>query len=217
LVELAAGPDAIALRPGLADSLLKLADKLEGRLALVSGRSIENLQTFLGALPITTAGSHGAAIRRADGTTLGREPEGIAKGAQDELRRFASELGINLEGKTHGAALHFRSAPDLEPQAHAFADQIAAKYGLAAKRGKCVVELVEQGADKGTAVHRIMAETPFAGATPWFLGDDVTDEDGFAACKSIGGGAVLVGERINTLASHALPNVVAVHQWLEFE
>lgn len=216
LVELAEGPTAIALRPRLADALLALAQRVEGRLSLVSGRSIENLQTFLGAMPITTAGSHGAAIRRADGTTLGTEPQGIAKGARDELRQFADTLGIDLEEKTHGSALHFRSAPDLEPQAHTFADQIAAKFGLVAKRGKCVVELVERGADKGSAVHQIMSETPFAGSTPWFIGDDVTDEDGFATCKSMGGGAILVGERANSQASHALRDVAAVHEWLEF-
>lgn len=216
LVELAEGPDAIILRPRLADALLALAQRVEGRLALVSGRSIENLQTFLGALPITTAGSHGAAIKRSDGTTLGKAPQGIEQAAQDELRTFARELGLDLEEKTHGSALHFRSAPDLEPQAHTFADQIAAKYGLDAKRGKCVVELVERGADKGCAVHQIMSEAPFAGSTPWFIGDDVTDEDGFVACKSMRGGAILVGERANSQASHALRDVAAVHKWLEF-
>jgi len=113
--------------------------------------------------------------------------------------------------------LHFRMVPDLEEKAHAFANEVASTHGLEAKRGKCVVELIEQGVNKGNAVDQIMAVAPFAGATPWFIGDDVTDEDGFAACIRRRGGAILVGERENTCANHALPGVGAVHQWLEFE
>jgi trehalose 6-phosphate phosphatase len=217
LVDLAPTPNSIALRPDLIEQILALSHRLEDRLALISGRSIDDLHSHLGALPVVMAGSHGADIECSKGMPIGKPPLGIADEVLNQLRLFSAKMGIDLEEKTHGAALHFRAAPDLEPVAHAFADDLAQCHNLDAKRGKCVVELVEKGANKGCAVEQIMVEVPFRGAVPWFVGDDVTDEDGFAACIKLGGEAVLVGERENSCARHALPNVAAVHHWLEFE
>ena len=92
---------------------------------------------------------------------------------------------------------------------------IAAREGLAVKTGKCVVELVHEGADKGGAVRAFMEQPPFAGARPVFIGDDVTDEDGFAGCTQAGGFGVLVGDERETAAEFRLADVDAVYDWLE--
>jgi trehalose 6-phosphate phosphatase len=217
LVELAPTPDSIAPRHDLAQRLAALSQRMEGRLALVSGRSIDDLRAWLGPISVVMAGSHGGAIECSEGKPMAEQARGIGDQAMDQLRQFSAKAGLDLEEKTHGAALHFRAAPELEPDAQAFADDLAARYDLEAKRGKCVVELVEKGVNKGRAVDQIMAASPFRGAVPWFVGDDVTDEDGFAACIKLGGEAVLVGERESSCARRALPSVAAVHHWLEFE
>ena len=217
LVELASTPGSIVVGDQLRIGLSKLADRLGGRLALVSGRSIEDLEKHLGPLPITRAGSHGAAILRPDGSHLGKPPTGVSDAVRSLSREFAGKEGLDLEEKPHGLALHFRARPYLEESACAYAEKIADEYDLATKHGKFVVELVERGADKGRAVRSIMSEAPFVGATPFFIGDDATDEDGFEACQSLGGGAILVGERNNSCANYALQGVGAVHHWLEFE
>ena len=217
LVELAPTPDTISVKAQMASKLAALADRLDGRVALVSGRSIEDLKQHLASLPVAAAGSHGAAIMLSDGRPLGDPPKGIDERARADLRQFALGHGLNLEEKTHGAALHFRSDPAKEAIALTFAKDIAQQHGLAVKQGKCVAELVERGADKGSAVRAFMNQPPFRGASPWFVGDDITDEDGFAACKDLGGGGILVGERAQTHATFALPNVDTVHQWLGFE
>ncbi|MEP0392661.1 MAG: trehalose-phosphatase [Erythrobacter sp.] len=214
LVELAATPDAISVPRNMPTKLRALSQALDGRLALVSGRSITDLEKHLGQLGVAVAGSHGADCRLASGQALGQAPQGISAEARASLSGFAQKEGLDLEEKSHGAALHFRNQPEKERVAHDFASTLSDKHGLAVKTGKCVVELVESGANKGAAVNAFMDDRLFAGSVPWFIGDDITDEDGFRACQDRGGGGILVGEREETRAGHAFADVTAVRQWL---
>ena len=131
-----------------------------------------------------------------------------------ELRAYAAEYGLDYEEKPHGGALHYRSAPEKGEAAHAFGEALAARHGWVAQGGKCVVELVAGKADKGTAVAALMDSAPFKGSRPIFLGDDLTDEKGFAVCNDLGGSSILVGTREPTIAQHQLPDVTSVHRWL---
>ncbi len=214
LVDIAATPDGIDVPTGLGDALRELADRLEGRLALVSGRSISNIEGFTGKLAIARAGSHGADMRLPDNTPLAAAPEPFPPEVLRELTIFASTHGFSLEEKPHGAALHYRANPDLEAQGLAYARQLADAHGLALKQGKCVVELVHPGAEKGAAVKAFMEHRAFAGSHPVFIGDDVTDEDGFAAVAEYGGTAILVGDRTPTQAQYSLANPAEVLSWL---
>ena len=214
LIELAQTPDAIYVPATLQTDLDDLALTLDGRLALVSGRAVENLARHLGNMTLACAGSHGIDRRRADGTPLGDVPERFPDAVVARLDSFASKAGFALETKPHGAALHYRGRQELEARGIAFAHALADEQGLAVKRGKCVIELTRPGADKGGAVRAFMDAHPFAGALPIFLGDDVTDEDGFAAALDLGGSAIVVGERRPTSAPFALPGPASVLEWL---
>lgn len=214
LVELAPGPDAIQPIDQLAARLAALANRLEGRCAIVSGRGILDIERHIGALPIAAAGSHGADVRLADGSPLGEAPSGLPELIERELRAYASANGIDYEAKPHGGALHYRSKPELEQPANAFAEALAAEHGWTAQHGKCVVELVAGKADKGSAVAALMREAPFAGSRPFFIGDDLTDERGFAVCRDLDGAGILVGDREKTCARYQLPDVASVHRWL---
>ena len=214
LVEIAERPEDIAAPAGLATTLDDIADRLEGRLALVSGRGIENLERHCGPLAIACAGSHGLDLRAADGTPLGAPATTPGSSAVAELRSFAADHGVDFEHKPHGAALHSRRAPEKEQACAIFVADVAAREGLGVKHGKRVCELVPLGASTGAAVRALMAEPNFAGATPVFVGDDVTDEDGFAACAELGGFGVAVGPRQSENARYALADPAAVQQWL---
>ncbi len=214
LVDIAPTPDAIAVPPDLSTRLRRLAARLEGRLALVTGRSPENLASHCRYDGIACAGSHGAVRFSADGELIGGEPDGLPEGVTEELLRFASDHGVSLESKAHGAALHYRSSPDMQDLVIRGAERLASENGLQAKQGKCVVELVRPGADKGGAVRAFMKTAPFAGGMPVFVGDDVTDEDGFVACAELGGHAVIVGDRQQTVARYRLRSVAHVYEWL---
>lgn len=214
LVEIAEGPDAVAVSARLAEQLERLAFRMKGALAVVSGRSIDNLRAFLGPAMLHFAGSHGADVRGPSGAVLTAAAP-LPPEVSDRLRAFAAATGLLFEHKPHGAALHYRAQPDLEDSAHEIAAGLADAHGLAIKAGKCVVELVWPGADKGGAVDLLMAQPDFAGATPVFIGDDVTDEDGFAACERHGGFGIAVGERPSATARYALETVKDVYAWLE--
>jgi trehalose 6-phosphate phosphatase len=216
LVELAGAPDRIAVPDGLAALLHRVADRLAGRLALVSGRPVADLERHAGALDLALAGSHGVELRFRGGATLPFERPAALASARDEAARFAAAYpGLLLEDKPAGFALHFRAAPGLEHQVCAFAASLAGRSALTVQHGKMVVELLPPGIDKGEAVRRIMREPPFAGARPWFVGDDLTDEHGFAAAAQMGGAGILVGPPRGTAARWRLDGVGSVHAWLE--
>ncbi len=213
IVAIADNPDAILVPPGLAARLEALAGRLDGALAIVSGRSVEDLQRYTGPAAVHWAGSHGAEVRTPAGAALSAA-RAVPGPVSEALAAFAAEHGLHHEAKAHGAALHYRLRPECGDEARRFAANLAAAHGLALKEGKCVIELVWPGMDKGSAVELLAARPPFLGAVPVFIGDDITDEDGFAACKRLGGFGIAVGERSSAAARFALAGIEDVHAWL---
>jgi len=214
LIDLAPTPDTIRVPDTLPARLAELSARLGGRLALVSGRATRDLERHLGPITIARAGSHGAARLLADGSTLGDAPTALPAEIVPELKGFATLHDFAWEDKPHGAALHYRGRPELEETGLQFAGDFAARHGLQVKRGKCVIEIVRPGADKGAAVRAFMAVEPFEGAVPVFVGDDVTDEDGFAAVSALGGFGIAVGDRPSEGARFHISDVAEVHEWL---
>jgi len=214
LVEIASGPAAITPVQGLADRLLALSKRLEGRCAVVSGRAIDDIERHVGPLKVAIAGSHGSDIRSATGEILGEVAASLPSQIEIALREFADEHGVDYEHKAHGGALHFRGNPDQGEKAVSFATALAAQNGWKAQGGKCVIEIVTGTNDKGSAVRAFMATQTFEASRPIFIGDDLTDEAGFAACQELGGIGIFVGERHETGAHYRLPNVASVHTWL---
>lgn len=214
LIDIAAEPDAVTVPQRLPEGLDRLSQRLGGALALVTGRSVDNLERFLGRPMVHLAGSHGGDVRAPCGVTL-REGSPLPATVIEALDSFAAANGLLFERKAHGGALHYRKRLELEADARDFAVRVAETHGLSTKAGKCVIELVWPGADKGGAVDLLAARAPFAGAMPVFIGDDVTDEDGFAACTRLGGFGIAVGERLSSTARYSLATVKDVHTWLE--
>lgn len=131
------------------------------------------------------------------------------------MRTFAlSREGLGYEEKSYGAALHFRARPELGEEAIAHASRVADDAGMALKHGSCVVEIVGKDAAKSAAVDAFMAAPPFAGATPVFVGDDLTDEDGFRAAGELGGFGIVVGDRMDTRARYRINGPQGVRDWL---
>jgi trehalose 6-phosphate phosphatase len=119
-----------------------------------------------------------------------------------------------VEDKGASAALHYRGSPGAAEACTDLAERLSHTLALQVQAGDHVVELRPPGPDKGDAVRAFMAEAPFAGATPVFIGDDFTDEAGFAAVRDLGGWGVIVGSRRPTRALYALPNVDGALSWL---
>ena len=214
LVNFVIDPAAAAVDQRLRALLRNLWVRLDGRLAILSGRSLADLAQRIDLDEIAMAGSHGLERRSADGSeTSAPIPSELAT-ATRAARKFAEAHDLLLEPKAAGVALHYRDAQHAEATVDAFARQLAADTGLELQSGKCVRELKVPGADKGDAVRAFMAEPPFIVGRPVVVGDDLTDEHAFIAAIALGGSAIMVGEARPTAAQFRLPTVEATLAWL---
>ena len=215
LAPLAETPDAVVPHPERTAALRAVAERLKGRVAIISGRTIAEIDRIAEASAVPASGVHGLERRRADGSLRRAEPAPEVRDAVAAFEEFArTRPGIIVEDKAVSAGLHYRGAPAEADAVMALAGELAEQTGLTMQAGNLVVELKTPGTSKGTALKAFMKEPPFAGAVPVMLGDDLTDEDGFRAAESLGGFGVLVGPPRETAARHGLPDVDAVLAWL---
>lgn len=215
LAEIGPDPDAIFLPPATADALARLAARLGGALALISGRDLRDLASRTPAA-VWRAGAHGLEVA-APGDALPAPPAPPPEAALAPLRAAAQAPGVRLELKGPVAALHYRAAPDAE--AACLTAAAAAAAGLAGyvmQAGKMVVEIKPDRAHKGRALRDIAAIAPFAGRRPIMFGDDATDEDAIEAAQALGGLGVKVGSG-DSAARLRAPDPAAVRAWIERE
>ena len=216
LAPLAPTPDAVVPDPRRTAVLRGLGQRLDGRVAILSGRTIAEIDRIADRASASASGVHGLERRRADGSLERAAASPAVKDALAAFERFASDRpGMIVEDKAVSAGLHYRGAPAEAAAAEAVAEDLAAETGLTLQPGHLVVELKTPGTDKGTALTAFMREPPFAGSIPVMLGDDLTDEHGFRAAAALGGFGVLVGPPRATAAVHGLRDVEAVLDWLE--
>lgn len=215
LAPLAPTPDAVVPEPRRTETLQRVTQALGGRVAVVSGRTLAEIDRIVDGAARAASGVHGLERRRADGALTAREPAPSVRAALAAFAAFAdARPGVIVEDKGLSAGLHFRQAPDQAEAALAMATALADETGLALQPGAMVLELKTPGADKGTAIAAFMTEAPFAGAMPVMVGDDLTDEAGFRAAEALGGFGVLVGPERPTAARYRLAGVGAVLDWL---
>ncbi len=216
LAPMALTPDAVVADPRRTAVLTLLDRLLDGRLAIVSGRTLGEIDRIAGKASPSAAGVHGLERRRRDGAVdRPKASPGVAQ-ALTAFRHFAADRpGVIVEDKTISTGLHYRQSPASADEALILARRLAESTGLMLQPGHMVLELRTPGADKGGAVTAFMAEAPFAGAVPVMLGDDLTDEAGFRAAEALGGFGVLVGPYRSTTARYGLRGVPEVMDWLE--
>lgn len=216
LAPIAARPQDVMPDPRRTGILEKLMGGLDGRLAVVSGRTLSDIDRILEGRVPAVAAVHGLVRRDAGGEVTESQPHPAQPEAVAALRLFAAgHPGMLVEDKILSATLHYRGAPEQAHAARQEAERIAARTGLALQPGDMVVELRTPGPTKGDSVEAFLAHAPFTGAVPIFLGDDLTDEDGFAAAERLGGYGVLVGPKRDTAARLRLDDVAAALAWLE--
>nr|WP_255326331.1 trehalose-phosphatase [Sphingobium sp. EM0848] len=214
LAPIADTPDGVEVDDALLTLLARLRDRLHGRLAIVSGRSVATLHDF-GFGDFLLAGTHGLEFATPGGMVDAPRRLPAINEAEAAFHSFASgKPGLLVERKTISVGLHFRGAPQWGRDAGILAEQLADRLGLALQPGKMLYELRPGGADKGSALRTLMQKPPMAGGKPLFIGDDVTDEEGFAAARELGGAGILVGAPRPTLAAFSLEQVAAVRHYL---
>jgi len=217
LVDIADSPAGARLDPGLGKLIERVYRSGGGAVALISGRSISDIDGLFPGMRFPVAGQHGIERRDAAGR-ISHHPS--PSPALDAARRgltaaVARHPALLLEDKGLSLALHYRRAPRLAGYAHRVARSLLGNGGtFCIQAGKRVVEIKPAGKDKGVAVLEFMQEEPFRGRTPVFVGDDSTDEYGFAMVNRLHGHSVKVGPG-RTAARWRLRDVRAVQAWLE--
>ncbi|HVN33668.1 MAG TPA: trehalose-phosphatase [Casimicrobiaceae bacterium] len=219
LLDIASTPDRVRVDAAIRALLPRVAEQLGGAVALITGRGIADADRLFRGLALPVAGQHGLERRAADGSIHLHEASmrGLER-LRRELVRFATRHpGLLLEDKGATLALHYRRAPGLAAHVHRTLRTMLRETAVSAQwrlqPGNRILEIKPDGRDKGTAILEYMAEAPFAGRLPVFVGDDLTDEYGFVAATHLGGWAVKVG-RGPTRARFRLPDVAAVRAWL---
>jgi trehalose 6-phosphate phosphatase len=216
LAPIAARPQDVQPDPRRTDLLERLSEALEGRLAVVTGRTLTDVDRILEGRVTAVAAVHGLVRRDAAGRLHERRAHPRLAEAADAYRAFAArDSGLIVEDKGQSVALHFRLARAHADEARALARRLAAETGLVLQDGAMVEELRTPGPTKADSVIAFMAERPFTSHKPVFLGDDITDEDGFDAARRLGGAGILVGPARPTRANHRLADVEATLAWLE--
>jgi trehalose 6-phosphate phosphatase len=215
LIDVADTPDAAHVDAGLLDLIARLHRASGGAVALISGRALADLQPRLGKLRLPLAGQHGLERRDAAGKLhLQRTPSAGKRAIKAALAPvLARHPGLLLEDKGLALALHYRRAPHLAAYAQRLMARLAVGAELELQRGKRVAELKPAGVDKGTAVTAYLAEAPFKGRRPVFIGDDLSDENAFAVVNRLGGVSIKVG-RGASCARCRLRDVAAARAWL---
>ena len=218
LVDLDDDPGGVRLDRDLRALIGALHDAAGGAVALISGRDIPDIDTMTEGVRYPAAGQHGTERRDAAGRiTRHAVPTARLDWAHDQLAAAAaSRPGLLLQHKGLSLALHYRTAPRLGGYVHRLVRSLLPRLGkqYCMQRGKRIVELRPAGKDKGVAVLEFMAEAPFKGRTAVFVGDDLTDEYGFATVNRLKGYSIKVGPG-RTAARFRLRNVAAVRAWLE--
>ena len=216
LVEIAPSPGLVRVPAELPRLLEELAGRLDGAVAVVSGRPLDELARMLAPFAGGIAGDHGLERRRSDGTVTRYLAHPELDRFRPSVAGFATQHdGVFLEDKGGSLALHYRQAPSLAARCRALIQEAVQASGgtLAAVAGKMVIELMPRSAGKGRAIAEFLVDPPFHGRLPVFVGDDTTDEDGFAAVNRLGGVSIHVGGGA-TIARHNLATVGDVLAWL---
>ena len=219
LVNIAERPGLVHIPATLLTTMQAAHDRLDGALAVISGRAIADLDALLAPLQLPMAGIHGIEHRDQSGQIHSECSSIIPEAVRRRMIRLAeSDPGLILEDKGSSLALHYRRSPARESLIRAELQTIFADLGqdFFLQDGKMVIEIRPNGVNKGTAVEKFLANPPFTGRQPVFIGDDITDEDAFRVVNRLNGYSVKVGPKDpSSAARYELEDVNAVRDWLE--
>jgi trehalose 6-phosphate phosphatase len=216
LAEIMQTPEQVHIQPNILKSLSRLSEQLQGALAVVSGRTIANIDRLCSPFHFAAAGQHGLEFRNHDQVDSVVEHIEILNQFRNEImtihKRYPTLL---IEYKGSSFALHYRQAPTIGALVYEDLQKILSSYPqFFLQNGKMVWEICLCGAGKGLAIQHFMNCEAFHNRSPFFIGDDVSDEDGFESVNGLGGISIKIGTG-KTIANYRMTNVTELGNWLE--
>lgn len=217
LLDFAPTPHNVYVSDDLLNCIINVRTRMTNALAFVSGRMLDDVDRLFSPLKLPGAFSHGGEFRFPNCQVIRQvsPPSGIsvAFDLAEVWRKFHPE--IMVEFKSDALALHYRTAPALEEDVKEFAQDLHQVLGddYHLLEGSAVVEIKPRHRNKGYGIAQLMKSPQWQQRVPVFIGDDITDEDGFKVVNEAGGLSIKVGEG-DTVATSSLPNPHAVRELL---
>jgi trehalose 6-phosphate phosphatase len=219
IVEIADTPQDVQVPDGLKELLDSLCVRFHGALALVSGRTLADLDRMFAPFRFCAAGVHGCERRDPSGFQVYPDvhPRVLDRARHALLKLVEGQADLLLEDKAFGLALHYRRAPQLRMFAGTIVKSVLSTLGPAftLQQGHCVYEIRPSTSNKATAIAAFMAQAPFCGRRPMFVGDDLTDEDAFEYVNAHGGMSIKVGTHSPSAAKYTVGRVADALEWLK--
>jgi trehalose 6-phosphate phosphatase len=189
LLDIAPAPNSVVVPPDLIHDLAAASVALGGALAVVSGRMLSEVDALLAPLRLAGAGEHGAVIRMPNGQRDEVDAKIPAEWIEALIGAASDKPGVLIERKTHSVVAHYRRSPRHEDFfGRACVELVSGReQDFDILEGKMALEIRPRTVSKARPVERLMKVEPFRGRRPVFVGDDVTDQDGFRAVASFGG------------------------------
>lgn len=207
-------PEDVIADEELQGLLKRLRTLASDAVALISGRTVDDLDRIMTPLVLPAGGVHGADLRFVDGRRETLEGDALADVRERTQAFITAHEGLRFEDKGGTTfALHYRQAPDLADEVARFLDGEVEGRDLMVQHGKMVAEVKPKSCHKGIAIETLMRTPPFAGRVPFFMGDDLTDEHGFESVNGLGGITIKVGAG-ETIAQHRLAGTSEVRDLL---
>lgn len=217
LADIAPTPDEVQFPDDRAQTIQTLFEVLEKRVAIVSGRDVTDLEKHIGTFPGYLSGGHGISLKTPDKRYENAVIDtALLKRLKSAVLIFCSENpAILLEDKVAGFSLHYRNSPDLETRIHDFAEDLLKNQSeFKIIRAKMAIEIKPAAYTKATALERLSTISPFESTTCVYIGDDVTDEDGFKFVNSKTGISIKIGNG-PTCAKYRLHNPAHLFNMLD--
>ena len=204
-------PEQAVVNPTARQALSAL-QKHFALVAAVSGRAAADAQRMLDLPGVTVVGSHGLERWRDGQTVIIDEALPYLDSTERALQEVAAlmeQYGVQIEPKGITASLHYRNAPDRDNVRVIIYPrllEIAERHGLELFEGRYVIELHPPlEVNKGTAIRHLAEEFSLRGML--FLGDDVTDLNGFRAIHTMRSAADFDGLALGVLSDESPPQV----------
>src|SRR5580704_11281731 len=168
LLDIAATPTSVIVPHSLVSDLQGAARALNGAVAIVSGRALDDIDRLLSPLRLAGGSEHGVVVRLPDGTEEGIGQPVPVSWTQAFIDLQEAYPGVAAEVKPHNVVAHFRNAPEREREVMRLAHELVARNprDFELIEAKMAVEIRPRAISKARPVECLMSVPPFKGRFP---------------------------------------------------